>query len=122
MGVAGRPPGASLLNMNIEVGNVILSEAKNLCVASEILRFAQNDRSIPVLVVNVHRYHAHLGGELERLQHRLEVLRIGRIKGGLQPRLDIKNGDEGFMRPRHQLSAGPACLPLLALRRHVLQP
>jgi len=55
-GYGWTPWWASLLNMNIEVGTVILSVAKNLCVASEILRYAQNDRSIPILVVNVHRY------------------------------------------------------------------
>jgi len=33
----------------------MLSAAKNLCVASEILRCAQHDSSLLILVVNIHQ-------------------------------------------------------------------
>ena len=34
--------------------DVILREAKNLCVAREILRFPQNDMPTPILMVKIH--------------------------------------------------------------------
>jgi hypothetical protein len=44
-----------LMNIPIKIGNVILSAAKNLPRQAEILRGAQNDRRLPILIVNIHQ-------------------------------------------------------------------
>src|SRR5260370_10181842 len=45
----------ALMNFNNRIGNVILSAAKDLARHAEILRCAQDDRSMPVLIGKIHQ-------------------------------------------------------------------